>query len=119
MGQRKLERSGAHIDPVAIADPLQGARLVDPFRLRLLIVERQRAVQVLRGEYAGVVRAAGCDLDVFFHAKRQKLRVSRLVQQRVATCEQDDVEVESLDKPGRHLPLVHPATDRLHDALIA
>ena len=71
------------------------------------------------GEDAAVEHPAGDDRHPSLEAGRQQLFQCDLVQQRVATGQQEAVEVGLLRKAGQHLRLVHAGADSTDHALLA
>src|SRR2546425_10763843 len=59
------------------------------------------------GEDARVVRSAEHDANSAPLALRQKFRQSALVQERIPACEQDEIEIDVLERIDAHAPIVH------------
>src|SRR6266571_5318261 len=59
------------------------------------------------GEDARVVRSAQDDANSAPLALRQKFRQSALVQERIPAGEQDEIEIDVLERIDAHAPIVH------------
>ena len=103
---------------MAVADGLDGASAVEHLGRGGCVVVAGSVVEVGREDTA-VVRAAGDDADAVRLAVGKELVEGGLLEEGVATGEQEAVEGQFAGETQLQLPLVHAGADRSHEALLA
>src|SRR5437667_1191315 len=117
VGEGELDRRRLQRDAVTVADRGETTSPVDDIHGGGPVIEAARLAR--RGENAAVHDPTDDDGDVPLDTRWQKVRQGVLVEERIATGDEEDVEVALASEPGQHRGLVHPGTDRPDDAVLA
>ena len=99
--------------PKAVADLLELGRPLEDLGRGRRVVERRAGPRI--GEDPAVEHASGDDRDVALLGQRKQFVQRDLVEQRVATGEQDAVEIGPFDQEGERRGEVHAGADRTDD----